>query len=42
MIITFTGKFRNVSFLILRRSAVGGMTVLALFDLFKLNYALAI
>lgn len=35
------GKSRNVSSSTLRRSAVGGMTALALFDLLKPNYALA-
>ena len=41
MTITLTGKSRNVSSSTLRRSAVGGMTALALFDLLKPNYALA-
>ena len=41
MTITLTGKSRNVSSSTLRRSAVGGMTALALFDLLTPNYALA-
>ena len=41
MTITLTGKSRNVSSSTLRRSAVGGMRALALFDLLKPNYALA-